>query len=167
MENWLIYWADFDAERQAYGWPPPSPTERPFGWWRTSNAWLKDNLCHGDRLWLFTSGKLCGYLDEPRIYQTFLPEVLLFDECDDNPDFNRPNHPASRWKFRLWVQEEGGLAIDPPLLVEDIIFPDPRAFPPSGGQTVGERLQRPRKLKTSALRTLRERLTSSGIDLID
>jgi hypothetical protein len=125
---------------------------------------LRDQLHNGDRLWLFTSGLLCGYEDEPRRHQVYLVQLLRVEECDDNPDFDpsQPPHPSENVRFRIWVQDDGCLAIDPPLLVEDIIFPDGRNFPPDRGQTVGERLQQPRRLVGSTLQALRARVQTEG-----
>jgi hypothetical protein len=103
---------------------------------------------------------LCEYRDEPAVYQTFLPQVLGFDRWDYNPEFDpsRRPHPSENVRFRVWVARQGCLAINPPLLVEDIIFPEPRAFPPSKGQTVGERLQTPRTLDGNTVEALWARL---------
>jgi hypothetical protein len=125
---------------------------------------LKDQLRKGDRLWLFTSGMLCGNPDEPAVHQVYLVQLLCVERCDKNPDFDpsEPPHPSENVRYRIWVQDRGCLAIHPPLLVEDIIFPDGRDFPPARGQTVGERLQTPRKLVGRTLQALKARLKAKG-----
>jgi hypothetical protein len=168
MADWLIYWADFDGQRAA-GWPPRPRTATPFDWWRTNNTRLVEQLCRNDRLWLFTSGMLCGQEASPGIYQTYLPQVIRCDRCDKNPEFDprMPKHPSENVQYRVWLREEGSLALDPPLLVEDIIFPDGRDFPPRRGQTVGERLQTPRTLEPDIVRSLCASLPSGCTRLID
>src|SRR5947208_1004567 len=121
MTDWQIYWADFEFQVRD-GWPPDDPTEKPSDWWRTSNSRLVDNFREADRLWLFTSGKSCGYSNEPDVYQTFWTQVLRVAKCDDNPDYDNPYSDTCRWKYRVWALDEGCLAIFPPLLVDDIVF---------------------------------------------
>jgi hypothetical protein len=167
MTDWQIYWADFDAQLR-YGWPPDPPTHKPFGWWRTNNSRLVDSLRKGDRLWLFTSGKLCGYTDLPAVYQVFWPQVLRVKRCDENPDYGDPYSDTRNWKYQVWALDTGCLAVSPPLLVEDIIFGfPPRECPPPRGQTVGERLQTPRRLDSRSAHRLRERLLRErGLEII-
>jgi hypothetical protein len=168
MTEWQIYWADFDRQI-ASGWPPDPPTKRPFGWWRTNNVRLADSLGKGDRLWLFTTGKLCGFVDEPAVYQVFWPQVLRVERWDLNEDYGNPSSETREWKYRVWADEIGCLAISPPLLVEDIIFGfPPREFPPARGQSAGERLQTPRALDHRTLSRLRDRLRKErGLEIVD
>lgn len=167
VTDWQIYWADFGTER-AWDWPPEPPTDPPFGWWRTNNSRLVDSLREGDRLWLFTSGKLCGLTDEPAAYQVFWPQVLRVERWDQNPDYRNPTSDTCDWRYRVWAQDDGCLAISPPLLVEDIIFGlPPREFPPARGQTAGERLQAPRRLDSRTVQRLRGRLRRErGLEIV-
>ena len=167
MTDWQIYWADFDAQVD-HGWPPDPPTDKPFGWWRTNSSRLVDSLRPRDRLWLFTSGKLCGWANEPSAFQVFWPQVIRVERCDDNPDYDNPYSDTCNWKYRVWVHDEGCLAIWPPLLVEDVIFGfPPREFPPARGQTAGERLQTARSLDSRTVQRLRDRLRKErGLEIV-
>jgi hypothetical protein len=157
MTDWQIYWADFDAQ-VAEDWPPASPTDQPFGWWRTSNTRLvKSLLSPGDRLWLVTVGKLCGYKKKPDMYQVFLPQIVLFDDWDDNPGYCDPYDDTCDWRYRVWIHNHGCYSFDPPLLIEDIVFGfPPRDFPPD--VPTGMRLQTPRRIDHDTVTRLKGRL---------
>jgi hypothetical protein len=167
VTDWQIYWADFDKEI-AHGWPPDPPTEKPFGWWRTNSFRLVDSLQKRDRLWLFTSGKLSGFNDEPAVFQAFWPQVLHVERCEPNEDYGNPHSDTCDWKYRVWVHDDGRLAISPPLLVEDIVFGfPPREFPPVRGQTTGERLQAARPMDSRTVQRLRDRLRKErGLEIV-
>jgi hypothetical protein len=85
-----------------------------------------------------------------------LVQLLLVEKCKPNPDFDpsRPPHAFKNPRFLLDVQDTGAEAINPPLLIEDIIYPDGRELPPTGPAT-GMRLQAPRILTDNTVRVLK------------
>jgi hypothetical protein len=138
MGNWRIYWKWFRNN-----WEP-----WPVSGWLTNNARLR-SLRRGSRLWLLVSGDACGHNDS----KTYLAEVLCVETIGHNPDYE-PELPAGERNPRFAIDGNHYVEIDPPLLVEDIIFPDGRDL----SVHVGMRLQTPCEMDPSTVRALEARL---------
>jgi hypothetical protein len=144
MGNWRIYWKWFKNDREPW----------PVSGWLTNNSRLK-SLRNGSRLWLLISGEACDLADE----LTYLAEVLCVKSIGNNSEFD-PERRAGDNNPRFEVQGKHWVAIDPPLLVEDIIFPDGRDM----SVHVGMRLQTPCEMDTDTVRALEARLKKERPD---
>ena len=142
MGNWQIYWAWFGKEGE-----PWSVTG-----WLTNNTRLQ-SLRAGSRLWLLISGKACDFRDSPSVSQTYLAEVLCVEKIGPNPDYD-PDLAAGVDNLRFRIEGSHAVKINPPLLVEDFIFPDGRDL----SVPVGQRLQTPREMEYSTVCALEARL---------
>jgi len=148
MVNWQVYWKWFRNAGEPW----------PVSGWLTNNTRFL-GLRAGTRLWLFICGEAWGVVDSPSAYQTYLAEILRVDKIGSNPNYD-PDKPPGKDNLRFEIDGDHYVEIDPPLLVEDIIFPGGRDL----SVHVGMRLQTPREMEYFTVNALEARLKKERPD---
>jgi hypothetical protein len=149
MANFGVYWKNFTKDRNRQDWP----CER----WFTNSERLLRRLAAGDRLWLVASGESCQIAGSK---QGYLVEVLVVHKVVSNRDGD-PEYPVQDFAFTI-VGEPGRCpAIDPPLLVDELMRPEGQ----DAGIPIGTLRQAPWKLPDAVVAQLEERLRSEKADV--
>lgn len=148
MADFGHFWKNFPREREQ-GWPTPV--------WFTGNESFVRQLAPGDRLWLFTSGRHCGLQAESSGY---LVQIMPIHGIETNTE-DSPDYDPDLFRYVICGADEGCIRVDPPLLIDSIIYPG--RMDPS--QAIGSALSWPCPLSRTMLLGLLECLRRERPDL--
>ena len=140
-----VYWAYFKRDTK---------DEWPVTTWLTNSSLLSKAEA-GDRLWLFTSGANAGMSEEQAGYL-----VEIFTVAEVQGGAYESDYPVPQFGHRLIADRSRTVAVDPPILVDDLFRSPQHEVTLSAGNF----LQAPRKLKQELLVSLVQRVRDQPHD---
>jgi hypothetical protein len=146
MSDFRIYWKNFAADRDAFGFGAASPLSD----WRTSATRFYESVENGDWLWFFTNGQACNM---PESTAGYLVNLFRVQSKEPNQGDDQLYVPE-KFRYTIFADKECCFWFDPPVFVD--VFIRPGGHP--ADWHIGKLIQGPQPLKEETVAELEKAL---------